>query len=797
MLVSEAWLREWCNPAVDVAGLAQRLTMAGIEIGTVEPVAEVPEQVVVARIASTRPHPDADRLRLCEVQVDADGEPLNIVCGAPNARPGLHVPLARIGARLAGGLHIKKSKIRGQVSEGMLCSAQELGLGEGHAGLFELPDDAPLGMPLRDYLALDDHLIEVELTPNRGDCLSIAGLARELAALTQAPLTAPPMTPEPPASERTVEVRLEAPAACPRYLCRVVEGIDPQAQTPLWLRERLRRAGLRSLGPVVDVTNYVLLELGQPLHAFDLQRIEGAIVVRHGRPGEQLQLLNEQTLELAADADQWLLIADTAKPLAAAGIMGGADSAVGDNTCDVLLESAFFAPRAVAGRARRLGMHTDASHRFERGVDPNLQREAIERATQLLLSLCGGRPGPVVEALSEAHLPQPAPITLRHARIEHVLGASLETDDVEALLQRLDIRLTTQAPGVWQAQAPSRRFDLACEEDLIEEVARVHGYERLPSVRPTPRANFPAADDNRLSRRRLALAMADRGYQEAITYSFVDQRLQALVDPHTPPLELANPLSAELAVMRTSLWPGLLHAYAHNVNRQATRVRLFETGLRFLDTDHGLRQDMMLAGLIGGLRYPEQWALTGETVDFFDLKGDVEALLTLTGCAGAFSFESAEHPALHPGQSARLLRDGRPAGWLGRLHPRVESELKLMPALVFEIELAALTDASTPVYREVSRFPTVRRDLAVLVPQAVSSADLLATARGACAEAPVQDLLLFDVYLGTGVPAGYKSIALGLTLSATERTLTDAEVDQLMARLLQALVDTHHAQLRG
>ncbi|WP_372696240.1 phenylalanine--tRNA ligase subunit beta, partial [Immundisolibacter sp.] len=520
MLVSEAWLREWCNPAVDVAGLAQRLTMAGIEIGAVEPVAEVPEQVVVARIASTRPHPDADRLRLCEVQVDADGEPLNIVCGAPNARPGLHVPLARIGARLAGGLHIKKSKIRGQVSEGMLCSAQELGLGEGHAGLFELPDDAPLGMPLRDYLALDDHLIEVELTPNRGDCLSIAGLARELAALTQAPLTAPPMTPVPPASERTVEVRLEAPTACPRYLCRVVEGIDPQAQTPLWLRERLRRAGLRSLGPVVDVTNYVLLELGQPLHAFDLQRVEGAIVVRHGRPDERLQLLNEQTLELAADADQWLLIADTEKPLAAAGIMGGADSAVGDNTCDVLLESAFFAPRAVAGRARRLGMHTDASHRFERGVDPNLQRAAIERATQLLVSLCGGRPGPVVEALSEAHLPQPAPITLRHARIEHVLGASLEHSDVEALLQRLDIRLSTQAPGVWQAQAPSRRFDLACEEDLIEEVARVHGYERLPSVRPTPRANVPAADDNRLSRRRLALALADRGYQEAITYSF-------------------------------------------------------------------------------------------------------------------------------------------------------------------------------------------------------------------------------------------------------------------------------------
>jgi len=793
MKVSETWLREWCNPPLDTAGIAQRLTMAGIEVGSIEPVAEALEQVVVARIVTTRPHPDADRLRLCEVEAVPGEALLNIVCGAPNARPELRVPLARIGARLPGGLHIKKSKIRGEASEGMLCSARELGLGEGQAGLLELPADAPVGQPLTDYLQLDDHIIEVELTPNRGDCLSLSGLARELAALTQIPLTAPDIAAVAPVSPRRLGVRLEAPQACPRYLCRVVENIDPQASTPLWLQERLRRAGLRSLGPVVDITNYVLLELGQPLHAFDLDRLDGHIVVRHGRPGERLRLLNDQDIEVGAEL---LLICDDTRPLAVAGIMGGADSAVGEATRNVLLESAFFAPRAIAGRARALGLQTDASQRFERGVDPQLQRLAIERATQLLIALCGGQPGPIVEACAEADLPTAPSIRLRQARVEHVLGTSLSSEQIEAILQRLGIEITREEAGVWQARPPSRRFDLDCEEDLIEELARVHGYEKLPSIRPTPRANFPAAADDRVSRQRLALALVDRGYQEAITYSFVDQTLQTLIDPQNRPLALANPLSAELAVMRTSLWPGLLAAYAHNANRQAARVRLFETGLRFVDDGSGLRQDAQLAGLIAGPRSPEQWSIPAQPVDFFDLKADVEALLAITGCADRFSFEPAEHPALHPGQSARLLRAGLPVGWLGRLHPGLEAELKIDSPLLFEIELAALTAGRVPAYAEVSRFPAVRRDLAVVLPQDVAAADILATARAACAQAPVQEVLLFDVYQGQGVPDGYKSVALGITLSATERTLTDAEVEPLIAHLLRALAEAHRAHLR-
>lgn len=798
MKVSETWLREWCNPPLDTAGVAQRLTMAGIEVGAIAPVAEALEHVVVARIVTTRPHPDADRLRLCEVEAVPGEALLNIVCGAPNARPDLRVPLARVGARLPGGLQIKSSKIRGAASEGMLCSARELGLGEGQAGLLELPGDAPVGQRLTDYLRLDDRIIEVELTPNRGDCLSVSGLARELAAVTQSPLTPPDIAAVLPVSQRQLGVRLEAPQACPRYLCRVVENIDPQAITPLWLQERLRRAGLRSLGPVVDITNYVLLELGQPLHAFDLDRLSGDIVVRHGRPGERLRLLNDQDIEASAEL---LLICDEARPLAAAGIMGGADCAVGDATRNVLLESAFFVPGAIGARARALGLQTDASQRFERGVDPQLQRQALERATQMLIDLCGGQPGPIVEACANAHLPTMPSIRLRQARVEHVLGTALPASEIEAVLLRLDIVVTSESSGIWQASPPSRRFDIACEEDLIEELARVHGYEHLPSIRPTPRANFPVAADDRVSRQRLALALVDRGYQEAITYSFVDQRLQTLTDPQGQPLALANPLSAEMAVMRTSLWPGLLQAYAHNANRQAARVRLFEVGLRFVDTGtnprkDALRQDSMLAGLIAGPRSPEQWSIPAAPADFFDLKADVEALLAVTGCADQFSFEAAEHPALHPGQSARLLRKGRPVGWLGRLHPGLEAELKIDSPLLFEIELAELAAGRVPAYAEVSLFPALRRDIAVVVPQQVAAADILATARAACAQAPVQDVLIFDVYQGQGVPEGYKSVALGITLSTTARTLTDADVEPLIARLLRALADAHQAQLR-
>ncbi|HSH28745.1 MAG TPA: phenylalanine--tRNA ligase subunit beta, partial [Thiohalobacter sp.] len=635
MKVSEQWLREWVNPPVDTQALAEQLTMAGLEVDSIEPAAGEFDSVVVGEVLEIAPHPDADKLRVCRVEAGQDGDPLQIVCGAPNVHQGMRAPVALVGGSLPGGLRIKKAKLRGVESFGMLCSARELGLSEEHAGLMALPVDAPVGTDIRDYLELDDRIIEVDLTPNRGDCLGIAGIAREVALLNDCETTPPQIAPVVAAVDDTFPVTVAEPEACPRYLGRVIRGIDPEAVTPLWLQERLRRGGIRPLGPVIDVTNYVLLELGQPMHGFDLARLQDGIEVRLARPGERLVLLDGREVELAADS---LVIADGSGPLALAGVMGGEASGVGEATRDLFLECAFFDPLHIAGRARAYGLQTDSSYRFERGVDPELQLRALDRATQLLLAICGGRPGPVIEMTSDIHLPRRPAIRLRSERIRRLLGFELKAAEVAGILEGLGCAVDAEREN-WSVIPPSHRFDLAIEADLIEELGRVHGYNRLPSRAPAGRLQMTPQREEQVTLNRLRLSLVERGYQEAITYSFVDAALQTRLDPERAAIPLANPLSADLAVMRSSLWPGLLTALGHNLRRQQARVRFFECGLNFISQDNEIQQQSYIAGALCGSALPEQWGAVDGGLDFFDVKADVEALLRLGGCFDAFSFE--------------------------------------------------------------------------------------------------------------------------------------------------------------
>ena len=790
MRISEHWLREWVNPPVTTAELAERLTMAGLEVDSVEPAAPPFEGVVVGRVLTVEPHPDADKLRVCTVDVGGE-TPLNIVCGAPNVREGMRAPTAVVGARLPGGMKIRKAKLRGVPSEGMLCSARELGLSEEQSGLMELPEDAPVGEDLRCWLDLDDAVIEVDLTPNRGDCLGMAGVAREVSALTGTDAHPPVVEVVEPAIEETFPIEVAAPADCPRYCGRVIRGLDPRATTPLWMQERLRRGGIRSLGPLVDVTNYVMLELGQPMHAFDLARLQGGICVRRATAGEKITLLDGREVELDDDV---LLIADRQGPLAMAGVMGGEHSGVGETTTDILLESAFFTPTTIAGRARRYGMQTDSSFRFERGVDPELQRRATERATALLLEIAGGRPGPVVEVVSEAHLPAPRSVLLRRTRLEMILGVAIDDQEVDGILRRLGMAVEPVAEG-WRVTAPPFRFDIAIEVDLIEEIGRIHGYDRLPSREPRGRMAMAPVSEARLPHARLRGLLVDRGWQEVITYSFVEEEWQRRLLPERQPLALANPISADMGVMRLSLWPGLLRTVAWNRNRQQDRVRIFETGLCFVPEEGEVAQIARIGGAWSGARYPEQWGLGSEAADFFDIKGDVEALLALGGHLGEARFEAAEHPALHPGQSARVLIGGRPAGWLGMLHPSLQASLETGPVLLFELDLAPLEEARIARYRSLSHYPAIRRDLAVVVSEETPAEAVLESVREACGEWLVE-LRLFDDYRGQGIESGQKSLALGLILQDSSRTLTDSDVDGLMERIVSGLGEQFGATLR-
>ncbi len=792
MKFSEQWLREWADPKLARNELAHRITMAGLEVDAIDAVAGAFAGVVVARIVSADPHPDADKLRLCQVD-DGSGETVQIVCGATNARPGLVVPLARVGAELPGGLKIRKAKLRGVESFGMLCSASELGLAESAEGLLELSTELTPGTDLRQALALDDVSITLGLTPNRGDCLSILGLAREVSALTGCELRVPyAEAPVLPTHEQTLAVAIAAEAACPRYVGRVVRGVDAAATTPLWMVERLRRCGLRSLGPLVDVTNYVLLELGQPMHAFDLQRIKGGIEVRMARQGERLTLLDGRTIELSGED---LVIADGEGPLALAGIMGGEASAVGDTTRDIFLESAFFAPRPLAGRARSHGLHTDSSHRFERGVDPQLQRRAIERATALLLSIAGGEPGPLVEVASAGHLPQPAPVTVRSERVERVLGVELSGDECQRIFTALGMQ-AMQQEGCWLVTPPPWRFDIAIEADLIEELARVHTYERIPATLPRGQLAVAPRSEGRLGVRTLRRTLAARGYREAITFSFVEPGMQARIDPNHTPVALANPISHDLSVLRTTLWAGLLPVAAGNLKRQQERVRLFETGLRFIPDEAGrLAQRRTLAGLACGSALPEQWGSPRRVIDFFDVKGDVEALIALTAHSEDFRFTAATHPALHPGQCARILRGDEAVGWIGVLHPQWQRELDLPALVLFELDLERLESARVPAFRPISRFPAVRRDIALLVDRALpvqSIIDCIVSIQ----DKRLQDVILFDLYQGERIDSGKKSVALGLTLREQEGTLTDAETDAFVEEVVARLGKQLGASLR-
>ncbi|MGE8059235.1 phenylalanine--tRNA ligase subunit beta [Pseudomonas sp. NPDC089547] len=792
MKFSEQWLRGWVNPQVSRDELVARLSMAGLEVDSVTPAAGQFSGIVVGEILATEQHPDADKLRVC--QVTNGQETFQVVCGAPNARPGIKIPFAMIGAELSGDFKIKKAKLRGVESFGMLCSAAELEISEENDGLLELAADAPVGENIRTYLNLDDASIEIGLTPNRGDCLSIAGLARDVSALYDTPVTRPVVPAVAPAHDEVRPVEVSAPAACPRYLGRVIRNVDLSKPTPLWMVERLRRSDVRSIDAAVDITNYVMLELGQPMHAFDLAEINGGIRVRMAEEGEKLVLLDGQEVALRADT---LVIADHTRALAIAGVMGGEHSGVNtEKTRDLFLESAFFEPISVAGKARSYGLHTDASHRYERGVDSQLAREAIERATQLVLDIVGGEAGPVVEAVSEQHLPQVAPVILRDERITQMLGMQMDPAQVEQLLNALELTTTKSGEGQWTVNVPSHRFDISLEVDLIEELARLYGYNNLPVRYPQARLAPQGKPETRGDLPTLRRLLVARGYQEAITYSFIDPKLFELFSPGVEPLLLANPISSDMAAMRASLWPGLVKALQHNLNRQQDRVRLFESGLRFVGQLGDLQQQPMIAGVITGSRLPEGWANGRDGVDFFDVKADVEALLGYSGALSDFTFSAGKHPALHPGQTAAIERDGKLVGYLGAIHPELAKALGLdRPVFLFELVLGDVVEGRLPKFSELSKFPETRRDLALIAGRDVASSAVLELIRDNAGEW-LTDLRLFDVYQGKGIDPDRKSLAVGLTWQHPSRTLNDDEVNTTLQNILTSLEQRLNTTLR-
>ncbi|AIL61178.1 phenylalanine--tRNA ligase subunit beta [Pseudomonas alkylphenolica] len=790
MKFSEKWLRGWVNPQVSRDDLVARLSMAGLEVDSVTPAAGQFSGIVVGEVLSTEQHPDADKLRVC--QVSSGSETFQVVCGAPNVRPGLKIPFAMIGAELPGDFKIKKAKLRGVESNGMLCSAAELQISEENDGLLELAADAPVGEDIRVYLDLDDASIEIGLTPNRGDCLSVAGLARDVGALYDVPVTRLSVPAVAAAHDEVRPVEVLAPAACPRYLGRVIRNVDLSRPTPLWMVERLRRSDVRSIDAAVDITNYVMLELGQPMHAFDLAEINGGIRVRMAEEGEKLVLLDGQEVALRSDT---LVIADHSRALAIAGVMGGEHSGVSATTRDIFLESAFFEPISVAGKARSYGLHTDASHRYERGVDSELAREAIERATGLLLDIVGGEAGPVIDVTSEAHLPKVAPVTLRAERLTQMLGMEMASAEVEQLLNGLGLK-TTAGEGQWQVEVPSHRFDISLEVDLIEELARLYGYNRLPVRYPQARLAPQAKAEARGELPALRRLLVARGYQEAITYSFIDPKLFELFSPGVEPLLLANPISSDMAAMRASLWPGLVKSLQHNLNRQQDRVRMFESGLRFVGQLGDLKQEPMLAGVVCGSRLPEGWANGRDTIDFFDVKADVEAVLGFSGSLAEFSFVPGKHPALHPGQTARIERNGREVGYLGAIHPELAKTLGLdRPVFVFELVLGEVADGRLPKFSELSKFPEVRRDLALVAGRDVASSSVLEVIRDNAGEW-LTDLRLFDVYQGKGIDPDRKSLAVGLTWQHPSRTLNDEEVNTATQNILTSLEQRLNTTLR-
>ncbi|VEB26119.1 phenylalanyl-tRNA synthetase subunit beta [Actinobacillus lignieresii] len=794
MKFNESWLREWVNPAVSTEQLCDQITMLGLEVDDVAPVAGAFSGVVVGEVVECAQHPDADKLRVTKVNVGGD-RLLDIVCGAPNCRQGLKVACATEGAVLPSDFKIKKTKLRGQPSEGMLCSYSELGIKEDHSGIIELPADVPIGKDFREYLDLNDVAIEISLTPNRADCLSIAGIAREVGVINRAEVKAPVISAVPATIADKVAVELQAPEACPRYLARVVKNVNVKATSPLWLQEKLRRCGIRSIDPIVDITNLSLLELGQPMHAFDASKIEGAIQVRMAKEGEELVLLDGTTAKLQPNT---LVIADSKAALAMAGIFGGEASSVNENTTDVVLESAFFAPLAITGRARQYGLHTDASHRFERGVDPQLARDAMERATALLLEICGGEAGEIVEAVSEQHLPKRNTVTLRRSKLDAVIGHHIEDETVTDILTRLGLNVTF-ANDSWTAVAPSWRFDIEIEEDLIEEVARIYGYNSIPNNSPLAHLTMKGTPEKLLEASRIRTALVDSDYQEVVTYSFVDPKKQSLLHPNQEALILPNPISSEMSAMRLSLLTGLLDTIVYNQSRQQTRVRIFEGGLRFIPdaaAESGIRQELVFGAAIVGDKRPVHWESKGEAVDFFDLKGDMERVLSLTSARHDLKFVAKQFPALHPGQSAAIMLDGKEIGFIGSVHPSIVQKLGIKgKPVVFEILGDAIANRPVPAAKEISKFPANNRDIAVVVDENVPAGDVL----DACRHAGGVKLVavnLFDVYRGANLAAGKKSLAISLTVQDTEKTLEEEEISTVIQAVLAELAQRFQAYLR-
>lgn len=796
MKFNEQWLREWVNPNISRQALLEQLTMAGLEVDAVEPVATELVGIVVGLVTQVDPHPDAERLQVCRVDVGA--ELLTIVCGAKNVAVGIKVPTALVGAVLPNGTKIKKAKLRGVSSFGMLCSAAELGLAESAAGLMALPNEGKPGQSVVELLQLDDVSIEIGLTPNRGDCLSLLGISREVSALNRCKIKEPSASIVVAQTDETFPVEILEPKACPRYVGRVLRGINSAATTPLWMTEKLRRCGLRSIHPVVDVTNFVLLELGQPMHAFDISKLSGEIKVRYAGEGEKLTLLDGKEVKLD---QKTLVIADQQQALALAGVMGGEDSAVSDETDALFLECAFFSPTEMAGVARRYGLHTDSSHRFERGVDAHLAKRAMERATVLLQDIVGGEVGPIIEMIAENELPRNEPITVRASRIERVLGQAIPASEVVEILIALSMVVKPVSDAaqsdVWEVQAPSHRFDIKTEADLIEEVARLYGYDRIETARPRVHAVLGGQPESRIEANRQRDVLVDRGYQEAITYSFVDAEYQQHFCEDIDPIKLTNPISSDMAVMRLSIWPGLMKALLANQHRQQSRVRLFEIGSVYEKTPAEIQESTILGGVVVGDMLPLQWGESARKVDFFDVKSDVEAILGLTGHGQEFIFTQGQHPALHPGQTAEIKTpQGGHAGWLGLLHPQLKQVLGVTgDVILFELNSDAIATRLRPAFQASSKFPTIGRDLALVVDVELP-ADAVIMAIKEVAGERLKQLQLFDVYQGEGIDSGRKSLALGLTLQDTVQTLTDEQVDRLIKRILDHLDQKLGAKLR-
>ncbi len=791
MRISRSWLLEWLpDLGLDGRQLGDVLTMAGLELDALEYAAPAFSGVVVGRVVSVEAHPNADRLKVCRVEEGGNGLH-QVVCGAPNVAAGMLAPYARVGAVLPNGNKIKQAKLRGVSSEGMLCSASELGLAESSAGLMELPENAPVGEDIREYLELDDEILEIDLTPNRADCLSMRGVAREASLLLGKPFADQKAVFVPPAHAKTFPVKVEAPRACPRYAGRVITGLSPASRSPLWLQERLRRAGIRSISVPVDVTNYVMLELGQPMHAFDLDKLEKKIRVRKARGGESIKLIDGQEVSIPEDT---LVISDAVGPIAIAGIMGGQGTAVSESTSDIFLESAFFDPEAISGRARKLGLHTESSHRFERGVDPAIQIKALERASQLLIEIAGGEAGPLIDLQNEEYLPHGHPIHLRPERISQLLGMEIAPKEVERILSALGCEVVSSEAG-WEVVPPSYRFDLTIEADLIEELARVQGYDRIPERRGASATRIKQTNDSEISLISLREDLQVLGYQEVVTYSFIDPEASHLFAPDHVPLKLANPISVDMSVMRPTLWPSLINVLNYNRKRQQARGRVFEIGLRFLADDSCTRQLPTLAGASFGGAAPEQWGIPSKAIDFFDIKGDVENLFSKAAVQPEFYAD--EHPALHPGQAARIKVGDVFVGWLGMLHPQIERDYGFdQPVGLFEIDLSALQQSRIPYFEPISKYPALRRDFAILVPAATPAGNVLHAIEGMGIE-DLRSVNLFDVYMGEGIEKGHKSLAFGLVFQALSKNLTDQEVDSSLQRIIEELGRRFAAKLRG